>query len=131
VHLRRASLALAAAWMALLFYLSHQPGIPVPELFPHQDKLLHATAFGVLAALSLMAMPLAKGGYSWRQVGIAVLIASLYGISDEVHQYFIPGRHADSLDWLADTAGALLGALVVARLSHWSKQKSPLDQSGP
>ena len=40
--LRRLSLLLALVWMALLFYLSHQPGLDAPMLFPAQDKVFHA-----------------------------------------------------------------------------------------
>ncbi|MCL2632499.1 MAG: VanZ family protein, partial [Coriobacteriia bacterium] len=43
---------------------------------------------------------------------IAIIIASLYGVSDEVHQYFVPTRHADPVDWMFDTIGALLGASI-------------------
>lgn len=42
----------------------------------------------------------------------SVVCASLYGISDEIHQIFVPGRTADPVDWLVDTCGAALGALV-------------------
>ena len=48
-----------------------------------------------------------------------------YGISDEFHQSFVPGRTPDVLDWLADTSGALLAALLLAWLSrgfHKSRQ---------
>lgn len=118
MRLRHVSLTLAVSWMALLFYLSHQPGLPAPLLFPHQDKVLHAIAYGILAGLVLMSMPRKRDGYSLRQVGIAVLVAAVYGISDEFHQHFVPQRNADVLDWLADTGGALLAALLVARLSR-------------
>jgi VanZ family protein len=41
-----------------------------------------------------------------------MLLGSLYGASDEVHQSFVPGRAADPLDWVADSAGAVAGVLV-------------------
>ena len=37
-----------------------------------------------------------------------LLLAACYGISDELHQYFVPGRHCTGSDVLADTVGALL-----------------------
>ena len=40
----------------------------------------------------------------------AVIGASLYGVSDEFHQLFVPGRMCDPMDWLVDTAGAALGS---------------------
>lgn len=44
----------------------------------------------------------------------AILIASLYGASDEFHQLFVPGRLCDAADWLTDTCGAALGASIAA-----------------
>jgi len=36
---------------------------------------------------------------------LAFAIAFLYGVSDEIHQYFVPGRHPDVLDVVADASG--------------------------
>lgn len=44
---------------------------------------------------------------------LAVVIASLYGVTDELHQIFVPGRTCDPLDWLVDTVAALLAAVLV------------------
>jgi VanZ family protein len=52
-------------------------------------------------------MALSSGGI-W-----AAVVGSAYGLTDEVHQAFVPNRSADPRDWLADTAGALAGAIVV------------------
>lgn len=41
--------------------------------------------------------------------GAAVAGAGLYGITDELHQVYVPGRTADVADWLVDMAGALVG----------------------
>ncbi len=116
--LRRLSLLLALAWMALLFYLSHQPSLETPMLFSGQDKVLHAAVYALLGLLLLAAQPRQAQGYSWQQIGISVLIASLYGLSDEIHQYFIPGRSNEILDWVADTVGALIAASLLAWLSR-------------
>ncbi len=124
--LRRLSLLTAIAWMAALFYLSHQPTLPTPALFEGQDKLFHAAAYGVLGFLLLAARPLRSGGYAARQVSASVLLASLYGISDEIHQAFVPGRSSDFLDWAADTGGALLATLLLAWISR--RRSTPLAQ---
>ena len=42
------------------------------------------------------------------------LFAAAYGLSDELHQHFVPGRQADWLDWLADAGGGLAGTGVLA-----------------
>ena len=43
---------------------------------------------------------------------LSILSASLYGISDEIHQYFIPFREADIFDGIADFMGAIVAVLV-------------------
>ena len=114
--LNRLSLLLALAWMAVLFYLSHQPSLDAPMLFPGQDKLFHALAYGVLGFLLLGSRAPATDGFPALQIRSSILIASLYGISDEFHQYFIPGRSADAWDWVADTLGAVIAVSLLAWL---------------
>ncbi len=116
--LRRLSLLLALVWMGLLFYLSHQPSLPTPMLFTYQDKLFHATAYGILGFLLLGSRTPSVQGYTNAQIKVSVLIASLYGISDEFHQYFVPGRSSEVLDWVADTVGALIAVSLLAWLSR-------------
>lgn len=43
---------------------------------------------------------------------VAILIGSLYGVTDELHQLFVPGRACDPADWLVDTIGTSLGASI-------------------
>ncbi len=104
-----------AAYMALIWYLSSQPHWPVPELWDWQDKLMHAGAFGVLAALTwlwaarrtrLTGLGLALFAWAW---------AAAYGCVDEWHQSFVPGRVADPWDALADAVGAAMMAGWLAR----------------
>jgi VanZ family protein len=42
---------------------------------------------------------------------LAIAVASLYGATDEVHQAFVPFRSSTWSDWVADTAGAVIGAI--------------------
>ncbi len=49
----------------------------------------------------------------WVAVVLAIVCASLYGVTDELHQYFVPGRACDPADWLVDTCGAALGAVLL------------------
>ena len=62
----------------------------------------------------------------WAAV-IALIVASLYGITDEWHQSWSPGgRQPDFWDWVADTAGATLaalGAFIYFRLREKPRQK--------
>ena len=103
----------AAAWAGLIFWLSNSPdargGASLLALLPYGDKLAHGTAFGVLGAL----LYLASG-----RVGVALVLAVLYGASDELHQSFVPGRSVDALDLLADTLGAALSIFLVRYLTR-------------
>lgn len=49
---------------------------------------------------------------------VAAVLASAYGISDELHQLFVPTRSCDPLDWIVDTVAALIGALLVHGIMH-------------
>ncbi len=51
-------------------------------------------------------------GVTWTRVVIAIVLATLYGVSDEFHQLFVPGRSADRYDVLADCIGATMGAAI-------------------
>ena len=116
MRLQHISLGLAMAWMALIFYLSSQSSLPTPELFPQQDKVIHAVFYGILAILLLGGFRPGVTGYTKTHRLLAVLAASLYGISDELHQSFVPDRDADMLDWLADTTGAVVAVWLLASL---------------
>jgi len=109
-YIRSGFLLAALSWAGLIFYLSSQPSIETPSLFPGQDKLFHLMAFGILGLLTMGALQASHGGYPTRQVWLVALAVMLYGILDEFHQYFVPGRSADVYDVLADAIGGLLGA---------------------
>jgi VanZ family protein len=55
-------------------------------------------------------------GYRPKQAWQVCLLVGLYGITDEFHQSFIPGRTADALDVAADVAGGLLGTWLMYAL---------------
>jgi VanZ family protein len=103
-------LALTIAWAGIIFYLSSLPGIDTPMLFPGQDKLFHLITFGTLGFLLMGAMRTTNSGYRIRQVWLVVVLVASYGVLDEFHQYFVPGRTVELYDALADAAGGLLGA---------------------
>jgi VanZ family protein len=108
--------------MSLIFFASSVPG---DEITIHVwDKLLHLMVYAVLGFLFLV--PVTDGRWSkvtgWT-VAIAVVLSTLYGMTDEYHQNFTPERTPDVRDLLADALGATIGAgsiLVVKWLvDHW------------
>lgn len=95
----------ALAWAAMIFVLSSQSVLPSPAGL--DDKQAHSVAYGVLALLCLVGL---TGARWWRVSAGALLTAFvltvLYGVSDEIHQSFVPGRSPDVADVIADARGA-------------------------
>jgi VanZ family protein len=93
--------------MAVIFTASSMTFPPVPG---GADKPWHAVGYLGLAVAVVRAV---AGGLprriDLRTAATAVLIVVSYGVSDEMHQMFVPGRTAAMDDLLADTIGALAG----------------------
>lgn len=112
--------AVISAWLPVLMYmaaihfLSSLHALPdLPESFISWDKAQHFIAYtglGLLACRASRLRPLLSQVWTNLQAfGIVVL----YGVVDEVHQIYVPGRSADVDDWVADAAGALFAVIIV------------------
>lgn len=104
------------AWMALLWALSSIPATAEhPGAFgtpPWLQNALHIPAFAVLCVAWLWAF---DSGGSLGAPGVLALCATVaYGIIDEVHQAFVPGRYAAADDVTLDTVGGTLALLYIA-----------------
>jgi VanZ family protein len=102
-----------AAYMAMLFWFSSQPTLPpLPgQLSPYYA---HATAYCGLSLLIVRALAGADlRRVTWLIAAGAATMAALYGVSDEYHQRFVPGRTFDVLDMAANGIGAFAGAIGV------------------
>jgi VanZ family protein len=101
-----ALLIIAAIWI-----LSSQRTLPVPKGILGFDKFQHLLAYLVLAASFVFWFsPEQRRFHRLRTFLLLVLVSSLYGVIDELHQFYVPGRDCNVWDWLADTLGAFLGA---------------------
>ena len=100
------------AFCLVIFVQSSFPSpIKDPDV-PFFDKYLHLLAYAILGILFFRAYAsLKKDGATARIAFFSILSAGLYGISDEIHQSFVPGRHADVMDALVDFVGAAAGVL--------------------
>jgi VanZ family protein len=106
-------LAAVVAWMGVIFFLSSQSRLPdLSTSFSDalQDVLGHFVAYGALAVLAFWAL---EGFGAARPAVWALVVALLYGLSDEFHQAFVPGRHPDPFDIATDLAGAAAALLAV------------------
>ena len=117
-----------ALWAGLLFFASSRSDVGPAARVP--DWLTHGTAYLAFAMLLARAV---RGGFGRplpaRTALAVVLAATLYGVSDEWHQSFVPGRDSSWGDVAKDAAGALLGVWVFRRLS--SRAASRLGARAP
>ncbi len=72
----------------------------------------HFTEYLIFGALLFNALRLHLGVNRTLTLALVVGIASVYGVTDEFHQIFVPGRSCDPADWAVDTIAALCGALL-------------------
>jgi len=105
-------------YCALIFFQSSRPASEIIPKIANLDKLLHAGAYALLSALFFRAYRTTRHRDKLHYIiTLSILSAGLYGISDEVHQVFVPSRSADILDALADIAGSVIGAFAVAAVN--------------
>ena len=105
------------AYMGMLFGLSSLSTVPPPP-GDLTDYHVHFAAYVGLAVLTVRA--LAKGSLrnvTWLVVFGAAAISALYGVTDEYHQRFVPGREFDVFDMAADALGSIVGA---GAIGAWS-----------
>lgn len=128
-------------WAIIVFYFSHQPSekssnistqttsiflkwIPtiqqedkqvflnlVERVNPIIRKLAHLSIYMIGGFLLLVFMNTFKISKNLK-ISFALFIGTLYAISDELHQYFVPGRSCELRDVLIDTLGLIIGILV-------------------
>ncbi len=103
-----------AGYMALIFFLSSRHFHLPPILPGYFDKLAHTLIYMPLAFLFFVS--LRKSGLNKYIFLISFLLAGIYGITDELHQSFVPGRDAAAADVVADFFGAILGSFGASRV---------------
>ena len=98
-------------YMAFIFYLSSMPEPPLPSSVT--DKQAHFSGYALLGLLVARA---AAGGLgrrvTWAVALAAIALTVAYGVSDEYHQSFVPGRDSDIHDVYADAFGAVIGTVL-------------------
>lgn len=138
-------------WMALIFYLSHQPATKSDDLSkgikgfiventekvaPKMElnnsisnhiirKNAHFIVYLVLGFLAINAF-ISSGFLGFRGGGLALTVCILYAISDEFHQFFVPGRGPGVKDIFIDCIGACVGIglfLLVSKMKRCLKNR--------
>jgi len=102
----------AVAQMAVIFVLSSLSNPPLPP--DVSDHTGHSLGYAVLGVLVFRALAGATwAGITWWRGAITIAFCTLYGMSDEWHQSFVPGRTPAWDDVAADLRGAVIGAAFV------------------
>ncbi|MFH2019191.1 MAG: VanZ family protein [bacterium] len=113
-------------WSAFIFFLSSIPSLKVTENWLLQIILNdggHFSFYGVLAVFAFFAF---FRSHLSKPYKYSLLYAILFGISDELHQHFVPGRTMDIRDLALDTLGALTFLFLLKKLqsTRYSKGES-------
>ena len=119
----------AAAWAAVLFLLSAQSELPIGDLWI--DVPDWAAHFGVYTVLGA-ALAHARFHGARRVPHVAMIaLGAIYGVTDEWHQRFVPGRVPSADDWIFDLAGTAIGYgvawLVATRLLGGGEDSNETD----
>jgi VanZ family protein len=101
--------------MALIFFLSSLQMPPGAGSVP--DWASHGGVYGALAVLICRALAGGLRPISLSLAAVATLLATLYGITDEWHQMYVPHRTAELADVVKDLAGAAAGAALFHALA--------------
>ena len=116
----------AALWAAVLFFLSESSGLGL-DLPSGADKLVHWGLFLILGLFLAWGKGRNGSSVSWL---LFFLIGVGYGALDEWHQGFVPGRDASVGDWVADSAGVMLGLVLFSRFSSRTQENGRSPSEG-
>jgi VanZ family protein len=98
-------------------------------------KLAHLTEYGIYALLLYGSFGAGRDfRWSWRRAVICTLIAAGYSLTDELHQWFVPGRGGSIHDSALDASGALLamaGLYVFSLVSRSRASSSAASVANP
>jgi VanZ family protein len=100
--------------MGLIYLFSAQPSLDsgLGWVDSAGRKLIH---FGEYALLCFLWWRLLRTEMPDRRAAlVALLLSSLYAVTDEIHQSFVDGRHGTPVDWAIDSAGAAAAAFALA-----------------
>lgn len=101
--------------MLIVFLLSNRQKVAFTDNYPVSFsifKTLHLFEYGVLFLLWLRFLFLTKCKYKY---WLALIFTFLYGLSDEWHQSYIPGREGKLLDACVDALGGLIAWYLIRK----------------
>ena len=109
-------------YSVLIFILSSRPEVGVEQYFYGQDKVMHFLTYGIHAFLCLVALSNKILILKLFHYFLALVFSVLYGIFNEIYQYFIPEREFSFGDILANSLGVIT-FLILVYIFQNKKQK--------
>jgi len=107
---------LLLSYLLVIFTESSFPSSDFPEIgLTLADKYVHFIIYFGLCLLFFYSLKNQSKFIKLQEYPLtfSLIFTSLYGVTDELHQYFVPGRTSDVLDWIADTLGALICIIFI------------------
>ncbi len=99
---------LFSLYCGLIYHLSSIPNLSLINVFNFQDLFLHFLEYFVFALLLYLSFPVGN-------IPSLLIFTELFAFSDELHQFFVPGRTFSFLDFLADFIGAFLCLIAIIK----------------
>jgi VanZ family protein len=112
-------------FLFVVMHMSRPPGLRLVERLG--DKVVHAAAYFVLAAVGGLVIRLQGRPTNRRWLSRWVIVYVVYAAGDEVLQHFIVGRSCQATDWLADVIGASLALLLLYALSSTERRRTTIS----
>lgn len=108
-------------WASIIFLFSALSVTPTSDIYWKDfivKKTAHVIEYGIFAVLLYRALR-GSGVEKINAALFAILISVVYGVTDEFHQSFTPGREPRIRDVVFDTIGAIAGVYTCERyLQH-------------
>lgn len=113
------SLIMTLIICVIIFYFSSQSGIESSEVSSnlYVRKLGHLTEYALLGFFSCSYI-MQKTAVKIHSLLYSFLFLFLYAISDEFHQYFVPGRNGNIIDVFIDFLGGSIGIFILYKMSN-------------
>lgn len=114
-------------WCGIIFLFSSIPNLRIEELGFWDfilRKIFHITEYAVLSILLVNALFVSVGFKKSNIYLLSFVLGVLYAISDEIHQYFVPGRFFSIVDILIDSIGVTVGIVLWDRFLRFKFYKN-------
>lgn len=115
------------AWAAVIFFVSAQPKAAFERIGLTSELIAlvgHFLTYAILMSLLVVAFRFGSRLPARIIYLVAFILVALYGLSDEYHQSFVPGRTATLVDWIVDLAGAAAAWFILARRARRHSQST-------